>query len=1075
MKNTLSINIEQKIDKNFNYIVTPNAEQVVSNIVSSFQSGTHSFTLVGTYGTGKSSFIMALERDLQRESDCSLIQNTGQFNNFKKFEFLNIVGDYATLSKVIGDKIGYDSFSDSKSFFKEFEKYYQSIQKQDKFLLVVLDEFGKILEHAAKNNPEKELYFIQQFAEYVNDSSKNIIFLTTLHQNFGAYSRKLTEEQRNEWTKVKGRFQEVVFIEPVEQLLYVATEQMTIFPKKITNETSLKTIFDIAQKTKFINDTLTFDTAKKLYPMDVFSAKILTLAIQNYGQNERSLFSFLNSKGSFSLENANVSPTKTYNLVDTYNYIWYNFHLYLFEANADTINWRAMRVALEKVEGLLDDEIINDATKLVKTIGLINLFGVVSFDRDFICQYAKSALDIDEPKNILKILETNKIIRFANYRNQYILFDGTDINIEDELLNANKNISLPRANKDNITPYFENRVVPAISYYYRTGTPRYFEYSITNEAINPTPKDDIDGIINLIFPILNYNIDDVLKLSEQSNFTIYVYFNNTQEIIKHLHEIEKLKYVREHRLSDNTDKIAIREVENMLAYEKALLNKAINESLTTYSDNVVWAYKGKIEQIRNLSDFNKLLSRVCDVAYPNTPIMRNELFNKQKISSSISTARVGYLKALLVNFDKEDLGFENDKFPPEKTIYYSLLKNTGIHRDNGNDYYTLGEPTTDDLRFLWNVCEEFLQSSIEKKRNLSELVKILQSAPIKLKQGFIDFWLPTYLFIKRQDISIFNSRDVYVLEINREFLEILQKNPSEFSVKKFSVDGIKLDFFNQYRKFINLQDEEFITTEPFIETIKPFFAFYKRLNDYAKQTRKFDSPKTAKFRDVLANAKDPEKTFFEDLPQILGFKELDGKNKEFLLQYQDLISNAVKDLRLCYDNLIGRIEKKIVSDLGLNSKDFQAYVTEIQSRYQHIKQHLLTQKQQTFLNRILSPADNKKNWYQSICFVVLDKPLDNLRDDEEEFLIENLIFLFREIEKYTEISKIVDKNSDDEVFKFEMVSTKGTISPQAYRLSDKQKEKSENIENKINKILSGDTNLDICTLLKILNDKLKQE
>ncbi len=87
----------------------------------------------------------------------------------------------------------------------------------------------------------------------------------------------------------------------------------------------------------------------------------------------------------------------------------------------------------------------------------------------------------------------------------------------------------------------------------------------------------------------------------------------------------------------------------------------------------------------------------------------------------------------------------------------------------------------------------------------------------------------------------------------------------------------------------------------------------------------------------------------------------------------------------------------------------------------------------------------------------------------------NLIFLFREIEKYAEISKVVVENSKDEIFKFEMVSTQGTVSPQAYRLPEKQRKDAEKLEDKITKLLSGNTNLDICTLLKILNDKLKQE
>ena len=64
---------------------------------------------------------------------------------------------------------------------------------------------GKFLEFASGNNPEKELYFIQQFAEYVNDKTKDILLITILHKNFNAYSLDLTKTQIDEWNKVKGR------------------------------------------------------------------------------------------------------------------------------------------------------------------------------------------------------------------------------------------------------------------------------------------------------------------------------------------------------------------------------------------------------------------------------------------------------------------------------------------------------------------------------------------------------------------------------------------------------------------------------------------------------------------------------------------------------------------------------------------------------------------------------------------------------------------------------------------------------------------------------------------------------
>lgn len=88
------------------------------------------------------------------------------------------------------------------------------------------------MEYAAKNNPEKELYLWQQFTEFINDADRNAILLTTLHQNFNSYARGLSESQRNEWTKVKGRFKEIVFNEPVEQLLYLAAKRIETTPRK---------------------------------------------------------------------------------------------------------------------------------------------------------------------------------------------------------------------------------------------------------------------------------------------------------------------------------------------------------------------------------------------------------------------------------------------------------------------------------------------------------------------------------------------------------------------------------------------------------------------------------------------------------------------------------------------------------------------------------------------------------------------------------------------------------------------------------------------------------------------------
>ena len=99
-----------------------------------------------------------------------------------------------------------------------------------------------------------------------------------------------------------------------------------------------------------------------------------------------------------------------------------------------------------------------------------------------------------------------------------------------------------------------------------------------------------------------------------------------------------------------------------------------------------------------------------------------------------------------------------------------------------------------------------------------------------------------------------------------------------------------------------------IKGDKFIETVKPFLFFYKHLNEYAKHTKKFDHVSTLRFRDVLAAAKDPEKAFFEDLPEALGYDRNSLNGNEFIESYCVAIQRAVRELRYCYRSLIDRIE-----------------------------------------------------------------------------------------------------------------------------------------------------------------------
>ena len=1071
----LSANIENGFLAEKQYVVTPNVRKAIQSILKDFHSGIHSFTIIGSYGTGKSSFLLALESDLDAKTKQKRILSPENLSPASDYEILNIVGDYSEMSALLARKLNVDG--NSNSILDELKAYYNRLKSQNKFLLIVVDEFGKVLEHAAKNNPEQELYFLQKLAEFVNVPTRDILLLTTLHQNFSSYAKGLTDAQKNEWVKVKGRFKEISFVEPVEQLLFLASSQL---PKK-QRDRSIRQGFDLYQlaiETRIVSSAFTEDSANQLYPLDAFSAFAITAALQRYGQNERSLFTFLYNRGHNSLMEFQPKENLTYHLGIVYDYINYNFYSYLKDANADSMSWSSMQVSIERVEGIEWESPVqlNDAINVVKAIGLLNLFGVASFqlNENQMAVYAQRAMGVKNALELIKKLIRMKIVRFASYKNRLMLFEGTDIDIELEIQKAGAMVSRPTSFIDDLRCFINNRVCPVKAHFFQKGTPRYFVYEVREEPLDMLPTGDTDGFIELIFSPKPNALEEIKTYSRENteHAIIYAYFNNTEEIIEHLYKIKKYEYIIEKVLIDKkADHVAYGEITKLKEHEEDVLNKNITDNLFAYKNRVVWIFNGEQQKVGSLKDFNKLLSFVCDNVYSKSPVMINELFNRHKLSSQISMARKNFLAALIEHCDEEDLGFPQDKFPPEKTIYYSLLKNTGLHQ---NGIFT-DRPNKNGVPEVWNECIQFMQSTTNKPRRISELIKILSKQPYKLKQGFLDFWIPTFLFIKRQDFALSDANTgAYIPNMDMTFFDLLQRYPADFCVKAFDVDGVKLDFFNQYRRFVNLNDETAVTSDSFVETIKPFLFFYKKLNDYTKHTKKFAHKSTMKFRDVLATAKDPEKAFFEDLPESLNFSASSIKNGEGMEEYGRVIQRSIRELRSCYSQLIDRIEERIVEELNLESSEYNEYVAELRKRLENVKVFLLNTKQKEFYNRVMTEYDNRVLWYQSICYPILDHKLETLRDEEEEKLLDDIVFLFRECEKYSDIFKKT-KADNDKAYSFDLVTNEGTsIRTQTFVLPEKEKKRADELEKKIFSILQGESDIEICTLLSVLNKKLKQ-
>ena len=1068
-KYSTSTNIIRDTDEELKYIPTPNAIRISNQISNDFKQGIQSFNIIGSYGTGKSSFLWAFEQTLKKRKSYFGLTT---FSN-STVNFIKIVGEYISLQDYFTDLFEIRSTENiSENIFSEiFNKYYNQGNK-DSFLFIIIDEFGKFLEYAADNAPEKNLYFIQQFTEFVNNSNNNIVLLTSVHQNFDAYSMHLETFQRQEWSKVKGRFKELTFNEPVEQLLFLASEHIKAKKSTQKKEKVINEVIQLLLKSNAFsaNEDYVKDIATKLYPLDILSAYVLTLSLQKYGQNERSLFSFLESTDHTGLYQHSILSENFYSIPEVYDYLLYNYFSFINSRyNSDFGAWKGIRTSLERVESSFNENITN-YEKLIKTIGLLSINAQAGslINRKFLIDYARVSLNIENAKSLIEDLEDKKIIIYRKYNNRFVLFEGTDLDIPTALYEAgnkideitdivtllNKNYSLP--------PVLAKRAM------FDTGTPRLFDYKISLLPISIKPEGDSDGFINLIFNENNI-LSDIKKMSlENQEAILYCYYLKSKEIKDLLFEIEKTRKVIE---ENDEDKVAVAELKNIILHQRNLLNHKILHSFYANNNSVVWVFNGEVIHFKSQKEFNVFLSKICKDIYPKTPYFNNELVNKHKISRSIHGAKKSYFKALANNWDVPHLGFLEDKFPPEKTIYLSLLENNGINLFSDSASGLIEPHSENGFHHLWKVSNEFLESAKVSKRNLSEFYEILSNKPFKLKQGFADFWIPTFLFIRRDEYALFNE-NIYTPTINEDILELIAKIPQEFEIKSFVLEGVKLDIFNSYRKFLNIESDKTGNAQVFIETIKPFLVFYRNLPDYSKETKRLSKESIA-IREAIVNSKDPEQSFFEDFPTALGFSIAQiQRNRNELQDFIVKLKDSINEVRNSFDELINRFEIFLQENYLNEPLTFEDYKLNFQNRFKSLHRHLLINTQKSFIQRVDSQIEDKKAWLSSIAQSLVGKPLEKFKDDDELLLYDRFADMIFTLDSLNDITKVKFDENKETAINIQINSFGEAMTNKIIRLPKSKDNDVKNLEAKIKNLLSKDKSIDLIAITSVLKELL---
>ena len=1074
----ISTNIERDANVNLDYILTKNADDVFERIIYNYGRGQHAFSVIGSYGTGKSTFLWALQKHLEGKRMFSK-SAASEFKGIKSFQFLRIVGESCSFKEKFCEVFGLAKLAESsnKKILKGFAALLDDIQSQKSALVLLVDEFGKHLEFVSKKNPD-ELYFIQELAEFCNDNERNVLFITTLHQNFSSYAKGLSKAEKSEWDKVRGRFIDIAFDEPVEQLIFFASEKLKdhSVPKKFRK--NFEKGVDCILKNNLIGNSSIADIEKleRLYPLDPLAADIITKSLQKFGQNERSLFTFLDS-----LELAvSIESNDIFDVSDCFDYLTQNLigEIEDGERNPFKPQFKAASLALERSEFLFEDS-YKHAAAIIKTICLVNIFSpaIGILDSKSLTTYSQWFLEIEGATSIIDKLVNKKIIKYSNHRSKYNFIEGTDVDIEQELINANKFVDSDFDLVSRLKVHFNFALIPAKRVQFELGTPRFFGFNFYDEIpqkVEP-PKGEIDGYINLIFT--NKRIEAALRVysNTQSPCQLFVLYKEIDDIHNALFQLDKINYLL-NKYDD--DKVAARILNEEKLIKLSDLKRLVEGALFSKDSKVKWIWNTSIDEkfeesrnISSLTSLNRLLSDACEIVYAKTPKYLNEMVNREYLSSPILTARKALIRQMIAFGDQVDLGFSSQLFPPEKTIYLSLLKNTGIHKNNGL-HGVYGDPSEASFKPLWKVSNQILLSSSEGRISIADFIDRLREGDFKLKQGFLDFWISVFLIIKKEDYALYSDSGEYIPMLTSDVMDLVHKSPAKFFIKALSTSGVKSDYLAFYKELVGYNESNIKGLQSsYITIYGNFLRFYRGLEDYAQKTKSI-SIQAQGVRKAIANAQDPETALFSEIPEALGYYALEKGDKR-ISEFLQSLQNAIREIRSAYDILIDSLQRDICSSLDMKEElGFEQFKKGIIVRYSRLNRNLILNEQlKLFFTRLVSPLDVKKAYWESLSDVILGKKLDKINDEEVVVLVDRLKDVLSKLDDLAPLHDLSIENNGRSFYQMTILDASGNGSfKRNILLDEKKRTKANELNKKIQSLLSSDSDLNKMVLLELLQN-----
>lgn len=351
---------------------------------------------------------------------------------------------------------------------------------------------------------------------------------------------------------------------------------------------------------------------------------------------------------------------------------------------------------------------------------------------------------------------------------------------------------------------------------------------------------------------------------------------------------------------------------------------------------------------------------------------------------------------MLERGEEERLGLEG--YPPELSIYLSVLSVSGLHHQEGRIWvfgpargpvrqsHDRGRPITqlglteDDpgrVGPMWQAIDLFLTATEEEARPVTALYELLACPPFGIKEGLLPIYFTVALLHWKSELALYEE-GTFVPQPGVPELERLLRAPERFSVRRYRLHEARFRMLYAYSTLLGGEMDPGNTSV--LTAVRPLIAFAKQLSQYTLLTRSLN-PEAIALREALITASEPQLLLFNQLPAAIGFDHLGPEDTKRVPEYIDQLKRPLLELQGAY----GRLLEGILAHLGdalLLPSGLADARREVGRRARVIRDWVADPQLKPFVMRLADTSLPDREWLESVAAVLVHKPPNKWNDSD---------------------------------------------------------------------------------------------